>query len=95
MSEADFFSNFYVLRDPISKKHFRGKTINDIGDFGKALRDEKNISQLDVEYAEGTNEPSSFFWNRLLEPFCINEDLFNKLKENNSIRPHQKLFKLM
>ena len=83
MTDPNFFSNFFVVEDPASKKAFRGHITNDIGDFGRLLRTEHLISHLDIENLEGGNEPGDLFWNRVTEPICVNQKVIDLFKENN------------
>jgi len=81
MTHSDFFSNFFVVEDPVSKKNYRGQLVNEFDDFGNLLRAEYKIDHIVIKYLEGLNEPSNFFWNRVNEPFCVNQSLIDILQE--------------
>lgn len=83
MTNTEFFSNFYVIEDPSSKKNFRGGIVNNIGQFGRLLRTEYKIDHLNIAHLEGGSEPSNLFWNQVLDPFCINQRIVDLLKQNN------------
>jgi hypothetical protein len=83
MTHSDFFSNLYVVEDPVSTKNYRGDIINPIDKPGTLLRNEYKGEQLDIKYMEGSNEPGSLFWNSVAKPFCISQTLVDILQRNN------------
>jgi hypothetical protein len=82
MTHADFFSNFYVVEDPVSTKNYRGKIINQFEKNGNLLRNEYKVSHLDIKHMEGSSEPGILFWNSVTEPFCISQSLLDILQQN-------------
>ncbi|HEY6062770.1 MAG TPA: hypothetical protein VIV35_04120 [Chitinophagaceae bacterium] len=83
MTHADFYSNFFVVEDPVSTKNYRGDIINPIDEPGALLRNEYKVNQLDIKYMEGSNEPGSLFWNSVTDPFCISGTFVDILHRNN------------
>jgi hypothetical protein len=83
MRDTTYFSDFFVVNDPASKKSFRGKIENDIGDFGQLLRADVRADYLSVRHLEGGREPSPLFWNTVCDPFCVTDDLLNILRAND------------
>jgi len=83
MTHADFFSNFFVVKDPASKKNYRGQIVNEFNEFGKLLRAGYNVDHLDIKYLEGSSEPSNLFWNMVTETFCVNKTLVDLLQNAN------------
>jgi hypothetical protein len=82
MIHSDFFSNFYVVEDPVSTKNYRGNIINEFEKFGDLLRNDYSVSHLDINHMEGSNEPGILFWNSVTEPFCISQTLVDILQQN-------------
>lgn len=82
MTNSDFFSNFYVVEDPVSTKNYRGDIINQFDTSGGLLRSDYLISHIDIKHMEGSNEPGILFWNSVTEPFCISQTLVEILQQN-------------
>jgi hypothetical protein len=83
MTNNNFYDNFYSFNDSYSTKNYRGKLELDFKDWVKVLRCEINTEQLDIRHLEGGKSPNTFFWNGVLSPFCINQDLKEIFEENN------------
>lgn len=81
MNHSDFFSNFFVVEDPASKKSYRGQIVNEPGSAFELLRAEYKTDHLDIMHLEGSNEPGSLFWNMVNEPFCVSQELAFTLRE--------------
>jgi len=83
MTHADFFSNFFVVEDPASKKNYRGQIVNEFNEFGKLLRADYKVNHLDIKYLEGSGEPSNLFWNMVTDPFCVSQTLLELIRNAN------------
>jgi len=82
MRDTEFFSNFFVVTDPASKKSFRGQFDNEVGEFGQILRNELEVTRLSVRYLDGGREPGTLFWNTVCDPFCLSNDILDILVSN-------------
>lgn len=82
MRDALFFSNFFIVDDPLSKKNFRGKITDQINNPWLLIRSEIDLDKLTIEHLEGGQEPGSLFWNQVNDPFCIHNDLLDILRKN-------------
>jgi hypothetical protein len=82
MTQSDFFSNFYVVEDPVSTKNYRGNIINQFEKSEDLIRNEYPVRQLDIKHMEGSIEPGNLFWNSVAEPFCISQPLVEILQQN-------------
>ena len=69
----EYYENYYSVRDPVSKKSYRGNIEDENGDFGKLLRGEYRPDNLVISHLEGGKEPGDLFWNHVNDPFCISE----------------------
>ncbi len=83
MELSDFYSNFYVIDNPCSKKNYSGLITNNDSDFAQILRSEIFYDKLDIDYLEGGSEPSNVFWNQICEPFCVSDTIVSLLNNNN------------
>jgi len=83
MKHLDFFSNFYVMTDPLSKRNFRGNLVNRIGDFAELLRSDIRLDSLDIEYFSGEKEPKEIFWSTLFDPIGVKSNVIDILESNN------------
>ncbi|MEZ4843271.1 MAG: hypothetical protein R3A43_03355 [Bacteroidia bacterium] len=83
MTYNTFFDNFFTFDDTYSTKNYKGKVELDARDWVKALRCELELTQLSIQHAEGAKSPNAFFWNGVLSPFCINEELKMLFEDNN------------
>jgi hypothetical protein len=83
MKHSDFFSNFFVVEDPDFKKNYRGQIVKESDSTLRLLRADYKTEHLDIKHLEGSNEPSSLFWNMVNEPFCVNHALVDTFREAN------------
>jgi len=82
MRDTDFFSNFFVVMDPASKKSFRGQFDNEIGEFGQLIRSELEVTGLNIRHLDGGRIPGTLFWNTVCDPFCLSSDTLDILVNN-------------
>lgn len=81
MRDTSFFSDFFVIEDPSSKKNFRGQISSDIAGY-RLSRSEVIVDKFAIRYLEGAEEPSAIFWNRSNDPFCVSNEVLNILTTN-------------
>ncbi len=83
IKDFDYYSKFYLVRDPASKKSYRGNIKGNDGKFGKLLRGEYRTGHMEISHLEGGKEPNDLFWSHVNDPFCISEWVKNVLIEHN------------